>query len=57
MFATDLLNKGAGLAAVSKLLGHSSTKMTADQYYTCMAGEMRRAVEQIPDLAEGCPGA
>lgn len=50
LFATTLLNNGADLAAVSKLMGHASTKMTADVYYQYMAGEKRRAVELLPLL-------
>jgi site-specific recombinase XerD len=29
----NIITNGADLAAVSRLLGHSSTKMTADTYY------------------------
>ena len=36
LFATTLLNKGADLAAVSKLMGHSTVKLTADTYYHYM---------------------
>lgn len=51
LFATTLLQGGADLAAVSALMGHSSTKMTADQYYHLHASEKRRAVELLPSLA------
>ena len=50
LFATTLLRGGADLAAVSALMGHSSTKMTADQYYHLQAGEKRRAVGLLPSL-------
>lgn len=50
LFATTLLQGGADLAAVSALMGHSSTKMTADQYYHLQAGEKRRAVNLLPSL-------
>ncbi|WP_449246280.1 tyrosine-type recombinase/integrase [Desulfarculus baarsii] len=50
LFATTLLQGGADLAAVSGLMGHSSTQMTADQYYHLHAGEKRRAVNLLPSL-------
>ena len=50
LFATTLLNKSADLAAVSALLGHHSTHMTANQYYHLMAGEKRNAVKRLPSL-------
>ena len=51
LFATTMLSKGADLAAVSKLMGHSTIKMTADTYYHYMTGEKERAVNLLPDLA------
>jgi len=50
LFATTLLNKGADLAAVSKLMGHSTVKLTADTYYHYMEGEKERAVKLLPVL-------
>lgn len=50
LFATTLLNKGADLAAVSKLMGHSTVKLTADTYYHYMEGEKERAVNMLPAL-------
>ena len=50
LFATTLLNKGADLAAVSKMMGHSTVKMTADTYYHYMEGEKERAVRLLPGL-------
>jgi integrase len=50
LFASLLLSKGADLAAVSKILGHTSTKMTADQYYHLLYGEKKRAVELVPEI-------
>ena len=50
LFATTLLNKGADLAAVSKMMGHSTVKMTADTYYHYMEGEKERAVKLLPVL-------
>jgi site-specific recombinase XerD len=34
MFATALLREGGELAAVSKLMGHSSVHMPANQYWS-----------------------
>lgn len=50
LFATVTLSRGADLAAVSKILGHSSTKMTVDQYYHLLDGEKVRAVGLIPQI-------
>ena len=50
LFATTLLRKGADLAAVSKMMGHSTVKMTADTYYHYMEGEKERAVRLLPEL-------
>jgi integrase len=36
LFATTMLTNNADLAAVSKLMGHSTVKMTADTYYHYM---------------------
>jgi len=51
LFATTLLSKGADLAAVSKMMGHSTVKMTADTYYHYMEGEKERAVRLLPQMA------
>jgi integrase len=48
LFATELLRRGADLASVSKLLGHHSTKMTADVYYHALEREKRRSIELLP---------
>lgn len=50
LFATTLLRKGADLAAVSKMMGHATVKMTADTYYHYMEGEKERAVRLLPEL-------
>lgn len=50
LFATTMLANGADLAAVSKLMGHSTVKMTADVYYHYMEGEKERAVSKLPSL-------
>jgi integrase len=50
LFATTLLSKGADLAAVSKLMGHSTVKMTADTYYHYLEGEKERAVSLLPQV-------
>ncbi len=52
LFATVLLTGGADLQAVSKLMGHASVKMTADQYYHLQRGEKQRAVSMLPKLTE-----
>jgi integrase len=43
--ASSMLAGGADLKAVSKILGHSSTRMTADTYYHELKGEKERAVD------------
>ena len=50
LFATTMLSKGADLAAVSKLLGHSMISTTTSHYYHCLAGEKERAVSLLPEL-------
>lgn len=50
LFATTLLSKGADLAAVSKMMGHSTVKMTADTYYHYLQGEKERAASLLPSL-------
>lgn len=50
LFARTLLNKGADLAAVSRLMGHASIKMTADVYYNVQEREKRRAIDLLPSL-------
>jgi integrase len=50
LFARTLLNKGADLAAVSRLMGHASVKMTADVYYNVQEQEKRRAIDLLPSL-------
>ena len=51
LFATTLLSNNADLAAVSKLMGHATVKMTADTYYHYLEGEKERAVSMLPDIA------
>ena len=51
LFATTMLANGADLAAVSKLMGHSTVKMTADVYYHYLEGEKEKAVGKLPNLA------
>ena len=52
MFATLMLTHGADLAAVSRLLGHSSVTMTADVYYQYLEGEKERAINLLPDIPQ-----
>jgi len=50
LFATTMLANGADLAAVSKLMGHSTVKMTAGVYYHYLEGEKEKAVGKLPTL-------
>jgi len=50
LFASVMISKGADVAAVSKLLGHSNIKMTVDTYYHVLEGEKRRAIELLPEV-------
>ncbi|TVM14542.1 site-specific integrase [Oceanidesulfovibrio indonesiensis] len=52
LFATNALNKGGDLKALSAFLSHSSTKMTADQYYMNMRGEMERMAQLLEGPAK-----
>lgn len=51
LFATTMLTNNADLAAVSKLMGHATVKMTADTYYHYMEGEKERAINLLPEIA------
>jgi Site-specific recombinase XerD len=51
LFASTILANGGDLKAVSKLLGHSNTKMTADVYYHELKGEKALALTRKPVLA------
>lgn len=51
LFASTMLSGGGDLAAVSKLLGHASTHMTADVYYGYLAGEKEKAVSKLPQVS------
>ena len=50
LFATSLLNQGGDLSAVSKLMGHSSIQMTANNYYHLLGDEKRRTIAKLPQL-------
>jgi len=52
LFATTLLREGGDLSAVSKLMGHSSVHMTANQYYHLLGDEKRRTIMKLPSLSE-----
>ena len=51
LFASTILANGGDLKAVSKLLGHSTTKMTADVYYHELKGEKALALTRKPVLS------
>lgn len=51
LFASTILANGGDLKAVSKLLGHANTKMTADIYYHELKGEKILALERKPQLS------
>lgn len=50
LFASLMLSGGADLAAVSKLLGHASVHMTANQYYDLLKGEKEKAISLLPAI-------
>jgi len=52
LLAPALLEGGADLAAVSNLLGHSSTQMTVDVYYELPSSENRRGINMLPSLVD-----
>ena len=50
LFATTMFANGAYLAAVSKLMGHSTVKMTADMYCHYLEGEKEKAARKLPSF-------
>jgi site-specific recombinase XerD len=46
LFATEMLKNGAKLEVVSKILGHSSIKVTVDVYRSIGTGEMHEEIEK-----------
>ncbi len=50
-FATYMLAAGADLKAVSEMMGHNSTKMTADRYYELVKDLKKQAVSKLPVLS------
>jgi integrase len=55
LFASVMLAKGSDLAAVSKLMGHSSIQQTANVYYELLKGEKERAIATLPSLLDDEP--
>lgn len=55
LFASTMLAGGADLAAVSKLLGHSTITTTQQNYYHLLQGEMARAIRTRPRLGKSLP--
>ncbi len=51
LFASTMLANGADLAAVSKILGHSSISTTQKHYYHVLKGEMKRAIRARPSIS------
>ena len=47
--ATLLLNAGAGMEVVSKVLGHSSTKITREVYAKLLDETVERAMERLEE--------
>jgi integrase len=45
LFATTLLREGGDVAAVSKLMGHASVKMTVDRYYRLLEDDSSGLIE------------
>ncbi|WP_319779925.1 tyrosine-type recombinase/integrase [Maridesulfovibrio sp.] len=57
MYATLMMNKGADLAAVSAMLGHSDVSLTANTYYQAMSSEKTRAANLLPRIDEDTEAA
>ena len=45
-----MLNNGADLSAVSKMLGHSTPTLTANTYLQYLKGAKEKAISLLPDL-------
>ncbi|MGC6768507.1 tyrosine-type recombinase/integrase [Enterococcus sp. LJL128] len=52
-FATRCIEKGADIATVSKLLGHSSTKMTLDIYADSLWESRTQVISNLDKMLEG----
>lgn len=50
LFCTTMLSKGAAPNAVSRLMGHASTKMTLDRYGHVLPGDAERAISLLPTV-------
>lgn len=51
LFGSVMLAKGAGLAAVSALLGHKSISTTANVYVHVMQGAKEKAIGLLPSVS------
>lgn len=49
-YATSMLNNGANLSAVSKMLGHSTPILTANTYLQYLKAAKKKAITLLPDL-------
>lgn len=55
LFATMAISEGGDLKAVSMLLGHANTDITANRYYHLLKGQKEKAVELLPALEQNAP--
>ncbi|MBQ7607451.1 MAG: site-specific integrase [Desulfovibrionaceae bacterium] len=51
LFATEMISKGADIAAVSRLMGHSRISTTVNSYYETRSDEMKRAINLLPAIS------